>query len=367
MSNLIDKGAMGVQVSWSFGDGDAEAVKVPRGEAADAFFAEGFTADANGEPLIPELTKDEALKRAVRMTARGGGRNKVVVAELLRPNKDTPLAFGVYLPRDPGTASEAGDDIRMGARVRFVGERAECLPPEGKAAFEPEFERCRLVGNEMARMTNDLFEYTSNRDISAALLAIGHGMWWISRRRNKGGVYYLQNGVNAERFVRLLKRVQRLTEGMARRNQFVPQITEDFSRALTLETWETAARDTFDQHVEQLLKALDEMKSKGVMRERTIAQHAEACAELMRRAEQYKEFLKGNVQKLGERLEGIRAEFLLAIAKGGEVEAGMAEIDQVAAIPAAQPAVDPFAARPRKPPAAPARLALEFDESMFDV
>lgn len=105
----IDSDAIGVEVSWGFGFGDALAVTLRRYDVAEALVRHGF--DPN---LVDEMTEDMALRKA-QHTVKGRSK-EIVIQELRRPNKDTPRAFGVY--KVTGKEGESGDDVTMGARVR---------------------------------------------------------------------------------------------------------------------------------------------------------------------------------------------------------------------------------------------------------
>lgn len=301
MATLIDSKAIGVEVSWSFGDGDAEAVTLDRYATRQLFEDCGFY------DLIEDITPSEALVRASRLAPRV---RDISVKEFKRPNRDTPRSFGIYyVTTEEG---ESGDQFICGSRVRIEYDTAVCVASED-GIQNP---KCMEIGNRMADTANKLLSKVINADLSAALLSIGHSkLFWISRRKNQGGVYYLQNDSRAESFVKLLHALRDATQHELRYKQFIPQIVEMYPRPLTMETWEGAAQDDFESKIDKLVTDLTSMQTDGKMRESTINKRADECDNLIQQAIKYKIFLKEKVEIISEKLSQIRTDFLAGLAE----------------------------------------------------
>lgn len=319
ISPLIDFDAIGVEVSWSFGCGDADAVKLPRSKVEDLLSECGFGADRL-------LAKDsgDALKHAAKICRPG---KHHIVRELERPRKDTPRAIGVY--RVAAVEGESGDDVSCGARVRCE-PRAVCLPPEGGAADE----NCMRIGERVAQAANELMDTAYNADLSAMLLSIGESLNWVSRRRNKGGVYFLlarrpaEKGL-AEKFVALLKGLERLSRDQEC-EPFRAEVIEVYPKPLAMGTITEAARSSFEAAIDRMTRELDRMTTDGKMRETTIGKRADECDSLIQRAEQYRYFLEGAVDKLSGRLGKIRDRFRSELSEAAEgAKAAINAIDDI--------------------------------------
>jgi hypothetical protein len=324
----IDKAAIGIEVSWSFGDGDAEAVRLPRADVRAVLAKHGFDVS-----LIDDMSSDTALRKALLMVK---GRSKtIVIQELRRPNKDTPLSVGVYQVQ--ARDGESGDNVVCGARVRVQGARVECLPPEG-GTFIVE---CQNVAHELARIANSLISHAVNRDISDAITHIGWSCFWITRRRNSGGVYFMHSGPAAERFIGMLQDIQALTSHSARRYQFFPQIMEVYAKPLTMAMWRDSARDQYEAQVQDLLEQLKKVNSTSI-RETTLEKRAEECDRIIAQAESHRLFLAEHVEVLAAELRKVQAGFLKKLE---EVRAGAQEAFQALdeAIETTSPEVKPVA------------------------
>lgn len=304
---LIDSDAIGVEVSWSFGNGDAEAVTISRENVRVLLAERGFD-----PALVDELNEDQALRKAAH--AVKGRSKELVIQELRRPNKDTPRAFGVY--QVIGRDGETGDDLTMRARARCEAGRIRCLPPEGATGYEDE--RCRKVGEEIARIANSLLDNVVNRDISDLLTEIGWSeLWWITRRRNSGGVYYVPAGQGAERFVELLHGLESVSKAMSDSPSrwFCPEVMEVYPKPLTMRLWSGAARNQYAAQVDKLMGELRAMRQDGKMGDRTMQARADECDRLMRAAEAHSEFLADAAAGIAAELAGIRDGFLAQIAE----------------------------------------------------
>jgi hypothetical protein len=301
--SIIDTAAVGIEVSWSFGKGDADAVRLPRGDVRALFGANGFT------DYVGPKSEIEALKHAADIARPGRG---CIIRQLARPRKDTPIAFGICVVN--AVTGESGDDVDCGARVRFDGGKAVCLPPEGKAAERG----CMIIGERMADLANDLFSFVLNKDISDALLQVGYELNWIGRRRNKGGVYFLLARAGApeaqrsERFVNLVHALRDLSERTPSTEKFNPEIIEVYPRPLANEMIAGSAKASFDHEVERLSKELDRMLVDGKMREGTMEKRADECDAILSRAEQYRSWLQESTDELAGKLSAIRDKFRAA-------------------------------------------------------
>lgn len=315
-TTLIDPDAIGVEVSWSFGDGDAEAVTMPRTTLADLLSKHGFDPG-----LVPDVSEDLALRKA-RHTVKGRSKT-IVIQELRRPNKDTPRAFGIY--KVIGKEGESGDDVKMGARVRCAAKHVVCLPPEGDDDFEPS---CEKVGQELTRIANSLLDNVINGGISDALVSIGWSLGWLSRRRNSGGVYLVNSSSDAERFVALLQDIQVASAWEAQNKRtphnfhFIPEIMEVYPKPLAMGMWKHSAEAQYEQQTAQLLKDLRQMQGSDgdKMRDKTVQARADECDRLMRLAESHRVFLEGAVEGITTELAKLKDGFQKRIA-ANEVEA----------------------------------------------
>lgn len=356
MRGKIDPDAIGIEVSWSFGDGDAEAVKLPRALVRKVLTSHGFGGD-----LIEEFDADTALRTAQQMVK---GRSKaIVIQELRRPNRDTPRAVGVYQVQ--AKEGERGDDVVCGARVRVEGERVRSMPPEGGSEIVP----CMDIALELERISNSLLDNVVNRDISNALVAIGWSSYWITRRRNSGGVYFIPAGDKAERFLAVLEALQLATVSKDRKNQFIPQVMEVYEKPLTMSMWSHSARDQYDAQVAELLTDLKKMESEKTMRESTVQKRADECVELLKQAEKHRMFLQEHAGAITLELNRIRDGFLKRLT-ALQASSGQAMGEAFDALDSAQ---EPRKVRAKRAKAAPVVMpdlpsGREYsDEDLFNV
>ncbi len=308
-SNLIDPDAIGVELSWSFGDGDAESVTMPRTTLAELLTKHGFDPE-----LVGDMSEDLALRKACH-TVKGRSKT-IVIQELRRPNKDTPRAFGIY--KVIAKEGESGDNVRMGARVRCAAKHVVCLPPEDEGQHVFRDVDCERVGNELARIANSLIDNVINWGISEVLVHIGwHSLGWISRRRNSGGVYFVNTCDETERFVALLQDIALRSEERAvdkiipQNYHFIPEVMEVYPKPLTMGMWKHSAQAQYEQQTEQLLKDLHKMQGKDgdKMRESTVQARADECDRLIKLAETHRMFLAGAVTDITQALQEVRDGF----------------------------------------------------------
>lgn len=306
MSPLIDKSAMGVEVSWSFGNGDAEAVDLPRADVLDIFSDHGF--DVTNELA---MTVDGAIRRAARYVRQD---RHLVVRELAKPNKTTPRAYGVY--KRIAREGESGDDWECHARVKVEGQSVVCLPPE-QYSHQLDLEVVK-IGEGMATMARKCLDRVMNVDISQALTAAGSAGGWISRRRNAGGVYFIVRSKQAEAFVGVLQALAAETDRLPRWRRFAPQIQEVYPKPLTMASWTESALDAFAADVASLKTQLGQMFTDGTMRDRTIEARAAECDALVAKAERYQLLLAGALPSITESLKQIKEAFTSALVSGIE-------------------------------------------------
>ncbi len=296
-THVIDPKAIGVEVSWSFGDGDALAVKIPRHIARTIFSDHGFDPD-----LIEDTDAPSAIATASRVVK--GRTKRIVVKEMKRKRDDTSKAFAIYSVQS--VEGESGDDLVCGARVRVEHDRIVCRTPEGDPVGLPE---CIQVGDGFADNANEIIDNAINGDISKALLGIGWSQGWISRRRNKGGVYMLANTQRAARFVELLQALQAATAHHRINNQFMAAPSEVYAKPLSVSTWKQATQVQFADKTDALLKDLALMQRDDKMRDKTVQQHADACDALLAQAEQHKLLLADNLASVTAELAKIKTAF----------------------------------------------------------
>lgn len=283
MTKLIDSAAVGVEVSWSFGDGASDAVTLPRADVIAAFARHGFGPEA--PPASIEV--DEALCNVRRL---GTGVQNVAVRELAKPHKDTPRCVGVYVRRSivQGAASEVGDGWELVARVRksdaLGSDPVCCLPAEGSDVFplDPLGKRGAAEGHRLAALANSMLQEVHNGDISRSLVAAAYTSRAVSRRPGGGGVYMVFNGDRAESYVQLLRELTRMTEGRDTSKRFAMQAQEVYAKPLTAESWAASTEAQLAAESHRLLADLESLVARGVMREKTMqargSEADEACA-----------------------------------------------------------------------------------------
>ena len=352
MNTKIDKDAIGIEVSWSFGDGDAEAVTLPREYVRGVLTHHGFDAT-----LIADVDAETALAQAA-FVVKGRSRS-IVVQEMRRPNKDTPRAFGVYQVQ---AKDESGDDVVCGARVRVdTGtDRVVCLAPDGGAPIS----ECMSVGLELARISNSLIDNVINRDISTALVGIGWAGGWITRRRNSGGVYFMSAGERSERFIAVLHALEARTESAGRNRAFVPQVMEVYPKPLTMALWSGSAKDQYASDIDALAKDLAKMTADDKMRDSTVQKRADECDRLIAQAETHRLFLQEHVEVITAELARVRDEFRRKLS--ASVEAAKTAFDAADVLTAPATPKPKRAVKVAAPAPAPVKRVLS-DEELFNV
>lgn len=249
---------MGVEVNWSFGDGDGVAVKIPREQVRDELVKAGFQR-ALVMPDEAHQTSDDpkpiTIVEAMRTTARLGF-GRVQVDKLRAPNPDTPAAFSFKI-QEKGDG-EKGDQFPMGARVRVdphTGE-AVALPPEGQTQFT--IDVCRKAAKRFANIANMMVSHATNRDLSQALLDAVCRVDGIGRIRNRGGSYMIPDDVdgNLDRFVDLLDAIRDATADAGLSHRFIPDVEPKYSDPLSVAMWQRRAVEDFATDIEKLIADL---------------------------------------------------------------------------------------------------------------
>lgn len=304
MTNIIDTSALGIEVSWSFGDGDADAVRLDRARVRDIFSAHGFASCApNQEPDL-----DGVLKAIRRKATTVSG---VAVKEIARPNKDTPRALGIYVRR--AVDGEAGDTWEMICRVRAEGTQVTCIAPEG-ATTSPSDALAFKAWHEGARLTtmgNQLLAEVHNGELSASLVDAATICRKIDRRPGGGGVYMLFKGDKAEAFAQLLLDLQRETASRSYAHQFRAQIQEVYQKPLTVASWKASASTAITQQIQTLVTDLDNMLDLK-MRPSTMEKRAHEADLLDQLTEQARVFLEGEADALQAMIRKVKSAFLTA-------------------------------------------------------
>lgn len=312
MVHAIDKAAVGVEVSWSFGNGAADDVRLSRAAVDQLFREHGFGHCA------PEcvLEVNDCLRRA-----RGVARNRpwLVTRELARPNKDVAIALAVYVRDDNQTVGETGDGWRMVGRVRYSDTHDKVLayPPEGIRPDQLPQDSRTLAGiaeaKRLAEFAQLLRETAVNSDVSAALVQACHTARCVPRRPGGGGVYLVFAGPACGALVALLEGLEAHTADNLTSHRFRAQVQETYPAPLTSRSWAQSAEDHLQAHVDRLLGDLEELVSAGTMRERTREMRAKEADELVSLAERCEVFLADRTEVLRATLAKVAEAFRCSI------------------------------------------------------
>jgi hypothetical protein len=344
---------MGVEVNWSFGDGDGVAVSIPREHVRDELVKAGFPR-ALVMPDEPHKTKQDpkpiTIVVAMRTTARLGF-GRVQVDKLAAPNPDTPAAFG-FKVQEKGEG-EKGDRWPMGARVRVdphTGE-AVALPPEGQTQFT--IKVCEKAAKRFAAIANMMVTHATNRDLSQALLDAVCRVDGIGRIRNRGGSYMIPDGEDLDRFVDLLDALRDATANESLAHRFVPDVEPKYSDPLSVAMWQRRAVEDFATDIDSLLNDLRTANDPNEnMRVSTIEKRRDDVVGLVARANRMRDMLAENLSEITTLLNGLKSDFDAAL-KAALADADAADnalaaaSDAVKAKVARKPAAK-RASRPRK-------------------
>lgn len=291
---------LGVEVSWDMGE-NAVDMHIPRDQFEELFCSAGATEDL----FRPRQTPENNLPKASRIGwsyQLGIDSKTITVKQLSRPDRDTPLAFGVYY-----RISVEGERDRweLGARVRVskATGQVEVHPPQGAMQFPSE--DAKTWGQAMADYANRS-EYTAyNGHVSDMLILFGNRLGWVSRRVS-GGVYFLP-GELGERFITVLDGLENLTADAKVR--FEGNVTPQYADPRTLQTWKRRTSQSFDQEIASLTERLKDMTSRPNVRESSFDLRVAECGALIQRAEQYSAVLQDHLAPLKAALEKLKTQF----------------------------------------------------------
>lgn len=324
---------LGVEVSWDMGE-NATDMQIPRDRFEQLFRDAGAYEDL----FKPVQTPENNLPRASRIgwsSQLGIDSKTITVKQLSRPDKDTPLAFGVYY-----RISVEGERDRweLGARVRVnkATGAVEVHPPQDADDYPSE--SAHKWGDAMADYANRSEHTAFNTHVSDMLIAFGAQLGWVSRRVS-GGVYFLPQELG-ERFMQVLDGLEALTSDS--KVHFEGNSTPQYADPRTLQTWQRRTTQTFDQEIASLTSKLADMTSRDNVRESSFDLRVAECAALIARAEQYSAILQDQLAPLKGALEKLKGQFgdaqaALQAAKG-KADAAFAGIqDQAENKPAKTP------------------------------
>jgi hypothetical protein len=291
-------GYLGDLVTWRFG-----AFKASRTKVHALFGRLGFESclawDLSSPGRALQTAKANGIKYGERIVAR----------TLERPNRDTPVAIGVY--ERQGKAGEGGDDLVCGARVRIASatNRAIALAPEGK----PGLAECLKVAEDIAKRANELIDNVENAELSHALVAAGAESYWAPFR-SAGGVYWVPAS-KADAIRELFDEVEKLGEFYA---TIQPLFGDDSGR--TGRNVSTAAAEAVNAELAEILEGLESAKT-GRLLKKGIQTRVEHCQELMIRLESYRVALAEKADTFGETLTRAVREFEEVIANANRESA----------------------------------------------
>lgn len=308
-----DEAFLGVEVAWNMGD-QATDLAIPRKE-----FEELFLTVSKSKNFFKKITAEDSLTVASRLgwsLQLKIDPRTVTVKQLSKPDKDTPLAFGVYY-----RVSLEGerDKWELGARVRVQDGHVVVCPPMDETEFPNE--SAKRWGESMANYANECFSTAFNYHISHALLDLGEELGWVNRRVS-GGVYFLP-GDSGEKFTHVLDGLADLTEGLD--VQFEGSAIPQYADPRTLSTWKRRTEQTFEGDLEQLNARLADMVSSDKTRESTFDTKVFECAELLLKADRYASILQERLGPLKEKIDAVKAKFADAKA---ELQASKGKADK---------------------------------------
>lgn len=304
---------LGVEVAWNMGE-QATDLAIPRGQ-----FEALFMAVTNRKEFFKKITAEDSLTVAAKLgwsLQLKIDPRTVTVKQLSKPDKDTPLAFGVYY-----RVSLEGerDKWELGARVRVQDGQVVVCPPMDETEFPSE--SAKRWGEAMATYANECFGTAFNYHISHALLDLGDELGWVSRRVS-GGVYFLP-GDSGEKFTQVLDGLAELTN--EKPVKFEGSAIPQYADPRTLSTWKRRTEQTFEGELDQLNARLADMVSSDKTRESTFDTKVFECAELLLKADRYANILQERLGPLKEKIDEVRAKFADAKA---ELQASKGKADK---------------------------------------
>lgn len=297
---------LGDLVGWN-----AQGVHIRRSDLREVLARYGF-----GQ-LVRELDPGVALT-----TGAARGRCKdFVVRPFQRPNKDTPVALGVY--REVVVEGESGSTIICGARIRVsAAGTIVALPPEGQQDAD---EACFAHAVQLAANGNDLLEHVQTSDLGSILVALltGKGGLAAVSIKDAGGVYFVP--VRHSGTWRALSRDIAELSGASLRDVAgsVAIWAGGSFRPITIEVPDTpesaraVATSTHDTLADQLSSLRDDLAKfaevGGVTKRSTLTSRLGECESIMDRARLYRGVLHGFVEQLDAQVAVVRASFEQAL------------------------------------------------------
>lgn len=334
----VGEAFLGVEVAWNMGE-QATDLAIPRGQ-----FEELFKNVTSRKQFFKTITAEDSLTVAAKLgwsLQLKIDPRTISVKQLSKPDKDTPLAFGVYY-----RVSIEGerDKWELGARVRVNDGTVVVCPPADETEFPDE--AAKRWGEAMATYANECFGTAFNYHISHALLDLGDELGWVSRRVS-GGVYFLP-GDSGEKFTHVLDGLAALTN--EKPVKFEGSAIPQYADPRTLSTWKRRTEQTFEGELDQLNARLADMVSSDKTRESTFDTKVFECAELLLKADRYASILQERLGPLKEKIDAVKAKFASAKAElqasKGKADKAFNDVAQVAKTAKAAPTV---AAQPPKP------------------
>lgn len=297
----IDPHAIGVELSWSFGDGGAECVSIERQRMYAILEAAGYDA-----AVLPVMDVAAVLQR-VAIIAPNIRTAKVAI--LANPDKDTPRAYGIYY-RVVG--DESGDDWLCGARIRGDLDRVVCLAPE-HGEYE---DGSQAIADTIVRRCNHIIGHLINHDLSRLLAVVGGQMGWITRRRHRGGVYFVRNGVPAQQFVDLLMAIADETQAAAPAHRFRPELIEVYASPMSQRTITSSAVCHFEALISEYAAPLIALAESGRVRPVTLDRRLITLNAVIAQCYEYADFLGTYAVPVLHRLQSVRRHYERAIDGG---------------------------------------------------
>lgn len=339
---------LGVEVSWNMGD-LATDIAIPREQ-----FEALFMAVTNRKEFFKAIVAEDSLTVAAKLgwsyQLRIDSRT-ISVKQLSKPDKDTPLAFGVFY-----RVSLEGerDKWELGARVRVQDGKAVVCPPADETEYPNE--AAQKWGEAMAEYANTCQVTAYNYHVSHALLDLGDELGWVSRRVS-GGVYFLP-GDAGERFMAVLDGLEALTQ--ERPVHFEGFSIPQYADPRTLQTWQRRTEQTFETELFLLKEKLDDMEKRDNVRESSFDTKIFECADLLAKADRYATILQEKLGPLKTSIDKLKTRFIDAKAtlqeSKGKADGAFSDIATAAKGAKAAPTI----AKPAKP-AGPVKVRTKAD------
>jgi len=281
---------IGDLVTWNFAD-----VDVDRGTVRAIFDAEGFSG------MVPNLDPESALSRAAGEVREPAS---LFVARFAKPNKDSPVAFGVYVRK--AVAGESGDDHACGARVRVDPNSGlvVALPPENGVGDGDALEHAAAIASK----ANHLLTYARAKDLGSAQVTVLKALGGIPFR-DKGGVYLLPPAA-CERWARIATGLEKC--GVS------PVRVEMHDAPSNVAAASGAAKSALEGELMELRADLEKASAEG-MRDSSMKSRVASCDALMARAELFRNVLRNSADGIEQKILAVKSRFRRALA--GDLDA----------------------------------------------